>query len=769
MKNISFFVIIALKNKKGEGKMLNESIVRAISTVGTVICLALIILKVAMLFFNLLRKRKISIPYIRNYKKGSFITNYLIMMLVYFIGILYAERNLFTAFSSSITCAMDFIVLRLNTGAIGMLMADSLLYSISVYTAYGLVVLGTVLLTVSLIHQYIWCAIQSFFLRITRRDRLYLLGYNKENVDIYLSDGKRRFKFLIASLTKDEREKLFIDGIPYFSSSPDEWLDSHLPEFLRTSLRRSVFVVNTGDDKQNIELCKRFVEAIDSASGDVREAMFSKLSIYVFGDPKYQAIYENMVKRGLGCINYINKYQKIAIDFIDRYPLTLFMNEEQIDYSTSLIREGVDINVALVGFGKTNQEILLTSVASNQFMTASASGALHKPIKYFIYDKNHAERNKNLNHNYYRLKQKMKNMNSEDYLPIPPLPAEEQYLHMDINDTCFYESIKKVVTNNPKDANFIVIAFGNDIENLDMAQKLVEKCKEWDLTNVTIFVRAFGWRKEQTPIEDENCYFFGNEKLTVFDIDKMLSDKLYSMARIRNEMLDLERAITYGNAKVDDAFVRNNSIKANERWYKTKSQMQRDSSIFACLSLRVKLNLMGLDYCEKTADGDPLSEEEYFSIYAKGDLPDIQTYNLRVNGKSIIHYGIDYPPSLRKNMAIQEHYRWTSFVISRGMVPATKQQILTEKRIKNGAEIHTNGKNYSLRRHGNLTTFDGLIEFRQMLARRDGQPEEVKDRLRFRYQILDDAYWLLTSNGYKIVKKISCRDKNCDILHGKPI
>ena len=66
-------------------------------------------------------------------------------------------------------------------------------------------------------------------------------------------------------------------------------------------------------------------------------------------------------------------------------------------------------------------------------------------------------------------------------------------------------------------------------------------------------------------------------------------------------------------------------------------------------------------------------------------------------------------------------------------------------------------KNYALRRHGNLTTFDGLIEFRRMIAERDSQPEESKDRLRFRYQNLDDSYWLLTSNGYKIVKKASLR------------
>ena len=74
-------------------------------------------------------------------------------------------------------------------------------------------------------------------------------------------------------------------------------------------------------------------------------------------------------------------------------------------------------------------------------------------------------------------------------------------------------------------------------------------------------------------------------------------------------------------------------------------------------------------------------------------------------------------------------------------------------KIKNVAEVYTDGKNYALRCHGSITTFEGLVESIRMIAARDGHPEESKDRIRYRYQILDDAYWLLTSNGYKKAKK----------------
>ena len=87
------------------------------------------------------------------------------------------------------------------------------------------------------------------------------------------------------------------------------------------------------------------------------------------------------------------------------------------------------------------------------------------------------------------------------------------------------------------------------------------------------------------------------------------------------------------------------------------------------------------------------------------------------------------------------------------MVPATKRQILEEQVEKDGKARYTNGKNYEEHRHGNLTTFEGLIEFRKMVAKRDGCDEGDKDVIKYDYQLLDDAYWLVTKCGCKIIYK----------------
>ena len=128
-------------------------------------------------------------------------------------------------------------------------------------------------------------------------------------------------------------------------------------------------------------------------------------------------------------------------------------------------------------------------------------------------------------------------------------------------------------------------------------------------------------------------------------------------------------------------------------------------------------------------------------------------------GKPIVRYDLDFKSSRRKNMAIHEHLRWNSYMISKGTIPATKSQILEETTVVDGKVRYTDGKNYAVRRHGNLTTYDGLVEFRQMTARRDlvdGEDlatlEEKKDVIRYDYQLLDDAYWLLTETGQKIIK-----------------
>ena len=114
-------------------------------------------------------------------------------------------------------------------------------------------------------------------------------------------------------------------------------------------------------------------------------------------------------------------------------------------------------------------------------------------------------------------------------------------------------------------------------------------------------------------------------------------------------------------------------------------------------------------------------------------------------GKKVIEYPLEVKKSRRNTMAILEHERWNSFMITEGFIPATKEQILSPNGLK--------GKDYVLRRHGNITTLEGLFEFRRILDQRFGGGEKKYDVFKYDYQILDVAHWLLRENHYSIVKK----------------
>ena len=445
----------------------------------------------------------------------------------------------------------------------------------------------------------------------------------------------------------------------------------------------------------------------------------------------------------------------IAMSFIEKYPFANFMNQKHIDYDTALIKDDVNINVCMIGFGATNRQIFLTSVANNQFLTKSetdADGVKLKQARYYIFDKVNAENNKNLNHSYYRYRNEYlekEGIKKEDYLPLPQVPAIEDYFQLDVNDINFYNVIRQSIeSKNKKDASYVIIAYGTDLENIDMAQKLVEKSKEWGIDNLVIFVKVRKACNYPKLFDGKKVIMIGNEKQYVYNLEEITNDEIYRMAKMRNSEYDLEYEIAHTeNFVVNDTNVKAVNKASDKRWYIERTQLERDSSVYCCLSLRSKLNLMGLDYCK--SDENPacpaLSEEEYLDLYAVGDKPVFKNNDGEVNGKKIVSYTLDFPPSKRKNLAILEHYRWNSYMISKGLVPSSKAQILAEPK---------HGKDYSLRRHGNLTTFEGLTEFSQIVAKKKNTTQLNEDVIKYDYQLLDDAYWLLNKNGYKIIKKV---------------
>jgi hypothetical protein len=143
------------------------------------------------------------------------------------------------------------------------------------------------------------------------------------------------------------------------------------------------------DDEKSISLCRRITEQSKAifASNDAYSAaeLLSRCRIYVFGDPEYEAVYDRLVDSSMGCIRYVNKYRCIATDFIDKYPITRFMTDEQLDFERSVLRDGVCVNMVLVGFGRTSRQLFLSSVANNQLLSLQNGEAVLTQINYHIF------------------------------------------------------------------------------------------------------------------------------------------------------------------------------------------------------------------------------------------------------------------------------------------------------------------------------------------------------------------------------------------------
>lgn len=795
----------------------------------TAICFAFLTLEAGAVIVYLIYKRNDRserIAFIRSFKRGKCIAILLTAIPLIFLGYWFKSENFYDSFLNAITHVVELVVLKFDLGKIQELIDANLFYKITIYYCCTLVTINAILFALSLTSQRLWQWCEGEYIKHTKKDKLFIFGYNDNNLLIYNSDNtnkavivdniatedraslysrkirfivsddfekitdkmfnplckklkkvrrKEEFAILCKMLKKDGRKEV-LDALCEILKKDDQKetpytllkeLDKNKRKEVCADLRkvlrkedkkndkndnRIIVVINAVDDDKNLRLGQIFVNKIKSFDEEGRERLFDFLDVFIFGDPRYETIYASIVKESFGCIHYKNKYQMIAMNFIDKYPLTRFMDDRHIDYSTALVNPTTDINVCMIGFGKPNQQIFLTSIANNQFITKKGNDVVLKQVNYHIFDKRIAENNKNLNHSYYRYRNECRDIDASEYLPLPKYPANEMYYHLDINSHLFYRSIKEIVTAKQNDVNFIIVSFNNDLENIDMAKKLIEKCREWNIEDITIFVRVRGRHNDYDIFDEKNVFPIGNEAECVYNINEITHDQIYRMAHMRNESYDLEYQITSKQmTQVDETFVAKNSKDSHRNWF-NKTQWERDSSLYCCLSLRSKLNMIGLDYCGKDDNDLPaMSEEEYIHYYAGNDLP--VTYAIDGYDRKIVNYTLNFAESTRKNLAVHEHLRWNSFMISQGMIPASKDQILNEKVEKNGKLKNTNGKNYELRRHGNLTTYDGLVEFRQMLAKRDGDDEATHDVIKYDYQLLDDAYWLLSKNGYKIIKR----------------
>lgn len=728
----------------------------------------LALLAMAILLYKIVKKlffegtKSDRLEYLKSFKKGQVAIIYIISMPLYFFGFLMSNdittgMDVLQQFLNSVAASINLVKLSFGMGGIVKAMNDKF-YFFTVLVCYTITVLNVLLFSASLLWQRFknFCKVQS----ATHSRNLYVVvGYNDKNILLLntlknLNDKKAK-GLMLAKPDADRRDKLYLNGLCFSSFDSVNATGREFYKKIESLLGRNrnvTVVINTEDDARNLLFLQGMDELLHSETSMISprkladvpvNAESSLLTVYAFCQVENQSTFTELAERSKGHINLLNRYEQIAFDFVDKYPLTHFMTGEHIDFSNGLIKNEAEINVCLIGFGSTNRQIFLKTIANSQFFTKVNQKLVHKKVHYYVFDKADAHNDKNLNQNYFRYslefykqykkyKEKMlgegKNEKSKDwnYLPLPDYPADdwfnperntdlsgkdpyfaEHFCKMDINSYEFYDKLQEVI-NKDNSYTYIITAFGGDLENVDLAKKISAKLSMWGKSKDThVFAKVRnGALFDACNADDSGIITFGSTE-SVYDMNKIANNGIMKMA--------FSKSFVHKRKSGED------ENKAVSDWMKSSIE-QRMSNFYCCLNLRTKLNLLGFDYVKKQTNSDI------------GDLDEFKTKYYGPDGKIEVCEKLYRDGSVRTLLAIQEHQRWNANYICAGIIPLMKSEII--------AGVKKDMKHRLV--HCNLTTFEGLEEYRALTG---------KDVREYDYRIMDFAGEILSNAGYKIVRK----------------
>lgn len=193
------------------------------------------------------------------------------------------------------------------------------------------------------------------------------------------------------------------------------------------------------------------------------------------------------------------------------------------------------------------------------------------------------------------------------FLELPAMPAQIEKHALEIAHPTFYSSLQQELTNS-NSYNYIIVSYGSDAENIELAEKLQQKLKEWNVVSpVKIFVKVRDEKLTKELNGDfDSVIIFGSNSKCVYNAETIMHEKTEHMARQRHLLYAAEYEVKK-SGRAANTVINDDSIKksARDKWYSYK-QFQRESNIYACLSIRLKLQLCGYDY---SVDGVDCSDE----------------------------------------------------------------------------------------------------------------------------------------------------------------
>lgn len=666
-----------------------------------------------MILVNLIRRRGCErTDYIRNFKLGDGFYVYCLTIPVYYLGLLYDGRDWLISVFMAIGQGIKTVVLDFQYGDIEALLMDNIVYKVTAICCFIACCMNTALLLVSILSQYIFAGFTRLRWIGTRKSRVMIIGNNPGSRKIY-ETVKKGYAVLAGELDSGETGDLYAARIKYLLLHDVEKEISKVLNKSFKSKKRIDIIVNTENDEQNIRILGFISECLineyekESLNKEDYSFMldvFSRIRVIGLKNPAYDEAYENVESEGFGCIRCISKFELVADNFLMKNPLPIFLKGNMLDTDAATVSDEGNISIEFFGMDTYNEELLLNALMEYQFPVKKADGEVRvKEITYHAFDEHGFNNCSRIQQGILRFQNNfLKKDRKEEYLEFPDAPGKIVCHEVNLHSEAMLDSLADI----HKDKNhftFAIVSVGSDIDNLTFAKKLKDFALQNNWENYNVFARVKDEANNGFLVNDNSTHPFGNENRLIYDYEVLKAQKLTVMAMMRNR--------DYVKTRGNDAFL------ADYFWYTRIASLERKSNENCVKNLRFKLNLLGLDLVEKSSinhGSKPCTKNEYLAAYSKA----------------------------RDTLACQEHFRWNAFYLCNGYLPATKEAIINEEK---------NGKDAVRKTHGNLTTMNGLVEFRKIISERDSKDEMDCDVIKYDYDIMDGAYEYLDSCGYMIV------------------
>jgi hypothetical protein len=442
----------------------------------------------------------------------------------------------------------------------------------------------------------------------------------------------------------------------------------------------------------------------------------SQLKAFIlYEDRQHLPVYESFSQEKHK-MRFFSYHQLIAQQLILEYPLTSFLPQRFIDRTKATL-DDVTIQYHLLGFGPTNLEIYRHLFVTNQFPPKASKffgkdiALFNKPtIEYNIY--------RDPSQSLIAIPKFITPFSSKkDYLPSPSISVATEDINTIFHDASFINHFDKFLKKSDP-YHVLIIAFDDDVINLRVLQQVLTYLIEKRIQHYHLFVQMTNRDYVQTShlFKEKNVIAFG------------FGDYGYSLNQITNPIFTKIASQIQSTLNPAIPF---DSLVSEEK----------ESLLYEAISLRFKLNLMGLDLAVQTRG---LTETNFFKRYDVDEQATFHRTHPRAKNDADLNRYKPVAKKLRNLLARQEHLRWTAKQIAKGYIPMSLEEMVATKSYVD----------HQVKKDARLTSFEGLFDLHHYLVHNLSFSFSDADVIYPFFHTMDHLYDILKNTPFQVVDKI---------------